>query len=236
LARDLAKQVAVKGVRVVLNRTVDATLIEKESPDAIILATGGEAISPPIPGINRSNVVQAWDVLEEKSVTGRRVVIIGGGAVGVETALYLADKGTLSGDALKFLMVNRAETPETLFDLATKGTKEIVLLEMVDRVGKDIGRSTRWGMLQDLSRFGVRTDVETRALEITDNGVKIERGNGTEEIPADTVVIAAGAKSFNPLQEALEKKGVPCEVVGDAKQVATAFDAVHQGFLAGRAI
>ncbi|MBI5115482.1 FAD-dependent oxidoreductase [Candidatus Poribacteria bacterium] len=236
LAKDLAKQVAVKGVRVALNRTVDAALIEKESPDVVILATGGESITPPIPGINRPNVVQAWDVLEDKVVTGRKVVIIGGGAVGVETALYLADKGTLSGDALKFLMVNKAETPETLFELATKGTKEIVLLEMVDRVGKDIGRSTRWGMLQDLSRFGVKTDVETRALEITDTGVKVERGDGTEEIVADTVVIAAGARPFHPLQEVLDRKGVPCEVVGDAKQVATAFDAVHQGFLAGRAV
>ncbi|MBI4831330.1 MAG: FAD-dependent oxidoreductase [Candidatus Lindowbacteria bacterium] len=236
LARDLERQIAVKGVRVLFNRQVDADVIAKESPDTVILATGAEALTPPIPGLDRPNVVQAWDVLEDKVLTGRKVVIIGGGAVGVETALFLAEKGTLSGDALKFLMVNRAETPETLFELATKGTKEIILLEMVDRVGKDIGRSTRWGMLQDLSRFGVKTDVETRALEITDAGVKVERGNTRELIPADTVVIAAGAKSFNPLQEVLEKKGIKCEVVGDAKQVATAFDAVHQGFLAGRSI
>ena len=53
----------------------------------------------------------------------RKGFILGGGAVGVETALLLAEKGTLSGDALKFLFVNKAETPEALYELATRGTK-----------------------------------------------------------------------------------------------------------------
>ena len=53
---------------------------------------------------------------------------------------------------------------------------------------------------------------------------------------ADTVVIAGGAQSFNPLQAVLEEKGIPCHVTGDAQQVATAFEAVHAGFRAGREI
>ncbi len=123
-----------------------------------------------------------------------------------------------------------------MFELATKGTKEVILIEMVNRIGKDIGRSTRWGMLQDVSRFGVTTDVQTRAVEITDTGVKVEREGAEEEIAADTIVLAGGAESYNPLQEIIQKKGITCEVVGDANQVATAFDAVHNGFLAGREI
>jgi 2,4-dienoyl-CoA reductase (NADPH2) len=236
LAGDLEKQVAVKGIRVVLNQTVDAALIEKESPDAVILATGAVPITPPIPGTDRPNVVQAWDVLQDNVATGHTVVVIGGGAVGVETALFLAEKGTLSGDALKFLLLNKAEDPDTLYELASRGTKEVVLIEMINKVGKDIGRSTRWGMLQDMSRFGIKTDVQTRALEITDTGVTVDRNGTTEEIPADTIVLAGGAQSFNPLQGILEEKDIPCQVVGDAKQVNTAFDAVHQGFAAGRAI
>jgi 2,4-dienoyl-CoA reductase (NADPH2) len=230
LAKDLQKQIRLKGIRVVLNQTVDEELIERERPDAVVVATGAVPMTPPIPGIDRPHVVQAWDVLEEKVITGRRVVVIGGGAVGVETALFLADKGTLSGDALKFLLVNKAEEVDTLYELATHGTKEVVLIEMISKVGKDIGRSTRWGMLQDLSRYGVKTDVETRAIEITDTGVKVERGKTTEEIPADTVVLAGGAQPFNPLEPILEKKGIPYKVAGDARQVGTAFEAVHQGF------
>jgi 2,4-dienoyl-CoA reductase (NADPH2) len=236
LAKDLAKQLAVKGIPVVLNKAVDETLIESEKPDVVILATGAQPLTPPIPGVDRPNVVQAWDVLLNKATTGKKVVVIGGGAVGVETAMFLAEKGTLSGDELKFLMLNKAEDMDTLYELATKGTKDVVLIEMVKKIGKDIGRSTRWGMLQDVSRYGITTDVETKALEITENGVKVEREGRTEEIPADTVVIAAGAQSYNPLQEALESKGIACAVVGDAGQVNTAFDAVHQGFEAGRAV
>ncbi|OFW68290.1 MAG: NADH:flavin oxidoreductase [Actinobacteria bacterium RBG_13_63_9] len=236
LAKDLRKQVALKGIRVVLNQDVDAELLERESPDAVILATGAVPLTFPIPGADGPNVVQAWDVLEDKVVTGRRVVIIGGGAVGVETALFLAEKGTLSGDELKFLLVNKAEDPDTLYQLATRGTKKIVLIEMINKIGKDIGRSTRWGMLQDMTRFGVKADVETRAVEITENGVKVEYGGAVEEIPADTVVTAGGAESFNPLQKLLEEKGIPFRVAGDAGRVATAFDAVHGGFAAGREI
>jgi 2,4-dienoyl-CoA reductase (NADPH2) len=236
LARDLATQVAVKGVNVVLNQAVDQALIEKESPDTIILATGAESITPPIPGLDSPNVVQAWDVLENKVLTGDKVVVIGGGAVGVETALFLAEKGSLSGDALKFLLINKAEEPGVLYDLALHGTKDVILIEMVNKVGTDIGRSTRWGMLQDMSRYGITTEVNTKALEITGTGVKVEREGAVEEIPANTVVIAAGAQSFNPLQEIIEGKGIPCQVVGDASQVATAFDAVHKGFRAGREV
>jgi 2,4-dienoyl-CoA reductase (NADPH2) len=168
--------------------------------------------------------------------TGRRVVIIGGGAVGVETALFLAEKGTLSGEAVKFLLVNQAEDPKTINKLATRGTKDIVVVEMIDKMGKDIGKTTRWGILQDLSRKGIESRTATRALEITESGITVEIDGKTRDIPADTIVLAAGASSFNPLQEILDKKGISVQTVGDAGQVGLAFDAVHEGFAAGRAI
>jgi len=236
LLRDLQAQLSVRGVRIVLNREVDVSLVEKEKPDTVILATGAVPIRPPIPGADLPHVVQAWDVLAGKVRTGKRVVIIGGGAVGTETALLLADKGTLSGDALKFLLLNRAEAPEDLYELASRGTKEVVLLEMIDRIGQDIGKSTRWPMLQDADRAGIQMRTATRALEITESSLKLDTGSGVEEIPADTVVLAAGAKAYNPLQEVLEKKGIALRVVGDARGPAKAFDAVHQGFAAGRSI
>jgi len=43
-----------------------------------------------------------------------------------------------------------------------------------------------------------------------------------------------GSESYNPLQELVEQKGIPCQVIGDAQKVALAFDAVHNGFAAGR--
>jgi 2,4-dienoyl-CoA reductase (NADPH2) len=133
-------------------------------------------------------------------------------------------------------MVNKAEEPDVLYELATRGTKRIVVIEMIDKMAKDIGKTTRWGILQDLSRKGIETKATTRALEISQTGVKVEVDGNIEKIPADTVVLAVGAASYNPLQETLDRKGIPYQVVGDAGQVALAFDAVHQGFAAGRSI
>jgi 2,4-dienoyl-CoA reductase (NADPH2) len=236
LADDLARQVVVAGIRVELGRVVDAAVIEAEKPDAVILATGGTSIEPTISGRDRASVVQAWDVLAGRARTGRRVVVIGGGAVGVETALALAEKGTLSGEALKFLLVHGAEPAGELLSQAVRGSKEVVLVEMLDKVGTNFGKTTRWGMLQDVERFGIRTLTASRALEIMAGGLRIERDGVVEEIAADTVVLAVGTRPFNPLQELLLQKGIPFKVAGDASQVGMAIDAIHQGFAAGREI
>jgi 2,4-dienoyl-CoA reductase (NADPH2) len=234
LAKDLATQVAVQKIRVVLNTSVDEKVLDDEKPDSVILATGAKPITPSIPGVELDHVVQSWDVLLNRVSTGQKVVVIGGGAVGVETALFLGEKGTLSPEAVKFLLVNKAETPEDLYELATQGTKDVVLIEMIKKIGKDIGLTTRWGMLQDMSRIGVKTNVSTKALEITPQGVTVEMAGEKETLPADTVVLAVGSESFNPLQEFIAEKGIPYQVVGDAQKVALAFDAVHNGFAAGR--
>jgi 2,4-dienoyl-CoA reductase (NADPH2) len=105
---------------------------------------------------------------------------------------------------------------------------------MIEKMGRDIGKTTRWGILQDLSRKGIETRVATKALEIHPTAVRVEIDGNIEELPADTVILAAGAKSYNPLAEMIEQKGIPYEVVGDAGQVAMAFNAVHQGYNAGK--
>jgi len=236
LAYDLETQVFTSNITVCLNQTVDADLIAKENPDHIVLATGATPVTPPIPGVDLPHVVQAWDVLDEKVYTGKQVVILGGGAVGVETALLLAEKGTLSGDVLKFLFVNKAETPDVLYELATRGTKKITIIEMIDKIGKDFGKTTRWGMLQDVTRYGVESKVTSKAIEITASGIKVETGQEIEEIPADTVVLAAGSGSVADLVSVIKEKGLPFDIVGDANQIGMAFDAIHQGYKVGMSI
>jgi 2,4-dienoyl-CoA reductase (NADPH2) len=233
LAYDLETRVYANNINVILNQLVDEELIDREKPDHIILATGASPMILPIPGVELPHVVQAWDVLADNVYTGKRVVIVGGGAVGVETALLLAEKGTLSADVLKFLFVNKAETPEVLYEMATKGTKQITIIEMIDAIGKDFGKSTRWGMLQDVTRYGVESKLTSKALEITPTGIKIETGQGIEEIPADTIVMAAGSRSVNELATIIKAKKIPFDVIGDANTIGMAFDAVHQGYAAG---
>jgi len=216
-----------------LNKKVDMATIKSMSPDHIILATGAQPITPPIPGIDQAHVVQAWDVLDGKKHVGKNVVIIGGGAVGVETALLLSEKGTLSGEAVKFLLVNKAEPVDEIIHMATHGTKSITIIEMIDKIGKDIGKSTKWSMLQDIGRRNIEIKVGTKALEINKDCIRVAVGDSEMEIPADTVVIAVGAKSYHPLKDAIIEKGFSCDIVGDAKSIGKAFDAVHQGFSAG---
>ncbi len=233
---DLARQLALHDIKVLLNSPVDRQILINESPDHVILATGGEPITPPIPGVDRENVVQAWDVLADKVATGRKVVIIGGGAVGIETALLLAEQGTLSGEELKFLLVNGAVSPDKLYQLATEGTKEVVVVEMADNLGTNFGKSTRWGMLQDLSRFGVKTLMQAKVLEITEAGVRLEHGGREQLLPADSVVLAVGTRAANPLEQVAKELGIACKVVGDALAPATVFEANHQGYNAGKEI
>jgi len=236
LARDLTRQVELSGVRVVLNSSVDAALLRAQLPDAVILATGGQPVTPPIPGVELPHVIQAWDLLAGRARSGKRVVVVGGGAVGVETALLLAEKGTLSGDALKFLLVHGAESLEELYGLATRGSKEVTVVEMLGDLGANFGKSTRWGMMQDVERYGVRSRLAARVLEITADCVRVETEGQVEDIPADTVVLAVGTRRFAPLQETVGELGIALRVVGDAVRPAMVFDAVHEGFEAGRTI
>ena len=126
---------------------------------------------PPIPGADLPHVVQAWDVLSGKAKVGQHVVIIGGGAVGVETALELAEQGTLSSDALKFLLVHGAADLDELQSLATRGTRKVVLLEMLGKLGANFGKTTRWVMLDDLKRYGVDAMTEAKALQINSDSL-----------------------------------------------------------------
>ncbi|MBU2549324.1 MAG: NADH:flavin oxidoreductase, partial [Proteobacteria bacterium] len=74
----------------------------------------------------------------------------------------------------------------------------------------------------------------TRLLEITEAGLLVMDPNGEREIPADTVVLALGASPFNPLAEVLDRPGLDVRIVGDAGGIGRAYEAIHQGFEAGR--
>ncbi|NDY73378.1 NADH:flavin oxidoreductase [Desulfobacter hydrogenophilus] len=233
---DLETQLSVEKIPVVLNCKVDEAFISKEKPDTLILATGAIPLKPAIPGMDLPHVAGAWDVLENKVGTGKNVAIIGGGAVGVETALVLSEKGTVSAETIKFLLVNKAETPEALFDMATRGSKKVCLIEMTNSIGRDIGKSTRWGMMQDLRRFNVETVTAAKVLRITETGLEIEKDGKINTLDFDTVVVAVGAVSYNPLEQVAKKLGIDYRVVGDALKVGTAFDAVHGGYEAAVSI
>jgi 2,4-dienoyl-CoA reductase (NADPH2) len=234
-AEDLIQNMKALGVEILINTEASADRIRAMAPDVAVLATGARPSLPPIPGIDDSRVAQAWDLLGEDPPTlGRRVVIVGGNAVGLETALYLASMGTISPEVLQFLVANRAESFETLEPLLNQGVKEVTVVEMAKRVGENIGASTRWTVMAELRRLGVTVMTGTKAVGVVPEGLRVETTDGREEIiPADAIVLAAGSMPQNALEEQVRALVPEVHVIGDAREARKAIDAIREGFLVG---
>jgi len=232
-ARDLENNLKALPVKLFLATEADAAFVRNIGPDAVILATGAAPSLPEIPGIDAAKVVGAWDVLSGKAGVGRLIVIIGGNAVGLETALYLANQGTISPEVLHFLISHRAESMETIERLLNKGNKEVRVVEMTKKAGQDLGSSTRWTVVAELQRLGVEILTGARAVEITEAGLIVEKEGGRHLLPADTVVVAAGSRAEDKLAGELEPVVPEIHVVGDARTPRNALEAIHEGFLAG---
>lgn len=201
LVEYFAYQMKNTGVKVRLGVEAGEEVILKEKPDAVIIATGAESIVPNIPGIRGGNVATAIDVLSGKKDVGSRVIIIGGGLIGCETAEYLLSKG-----------------------------KQITIVEMLDKIGKDIGASYRWLILSRLRKAGVRMEVKAKAEEINERGVVISRDGAKQAIESDNVVVAVGMRANNALVEKLQGKVNNLHVIGDASSPRRIREAVDEAF------
>jgi 2,4-dienoyl-CoA reductase (NADPH2) len=232
-AADLANNLRALNVNILLGKEVDKGLVKEMEPDVAILATGASPIFPKISGIESQSVVTAWDVLAGKAHVHEKVVIVGGNAVGLETALYLANQGTLPPEVLHFLAANRAESWETLERLINSGNKHVTVVEMMKRPGQDIGSSTRWTIMMELRRLGVTILTGTKAVGIKAEGVEIEKGQSRDLLPADSVVVAVGAEPENSLVDEMGDLVPQIITIGDAKTPRNALEAIKEGFLTG---
>ena len=232
-AIDMIHNIQDKGVEMVLGKTATPENIFKMAPDVVVVATGARPAIPNIKGIDGDNVIQAWELLEQDRETGEKVVVLGGNAVGLEAALFLASQGTLSPEVLHFLMVNRAETFETLSHLLDRGSKQVTVVEMTKKAGADVGLTTKWTLMGELKRLGVKILTQTEAVGITVEGLQVIDAQGSGFIPADTVVLAAGSRAENGLAEALGDQAPEIHVIGDAKKPRNVLVAIREGFQLG---
>ena len=156
--------------------------------DEIIAATGAYNFIPPIPGHELPIVASAWDVLAKKSIVFGKVVIIGGGLVGVETAEYLAKAGC-----------------------------EVTIVEMLDAIAKEESGTILPTLTEELDNYGVIRHTHTKLDEIHPDFVTVTTETAdtkpkTFEIPADFVVMAVGARKQLPN---LKDCPLPIHYVGD---------------------
>ena len=128
--RYLTTQLEKLNVQVKMNATPTAKEIEEGKPDVVIVATGAIPHIPPMPGITGPNVATAIDVLSGKKPTGQKVIIVGGGSTGCETAEFLTQKG-----------------------------KQVTILEMLARIGADYGPMNRFVVIDRLVAAGIRLET-----------------------------------------------------------------------------
>lgn len=220
-----------QGVDIRYGVEVTPDLVAREKPDLVVVATGAAPFKPPIEEVEAPNVHQAWDVLKGKAQTGKDVVVVGGGSVGLETAIYLALKGTISPEQVYFLTLHQAESPDMLRELMVKGVKKVTVIEMMKKMAQDVGPSTRWVLLKELKMRGIQLITEATMKNISENQVIYTDAEGNDHtLTADTVVMAMGARPENSLATALQDSGVEVRTIGDAKNVGRIGQAIEDGF------
>jgi 2,4-dienoyl-CoA reductase (NADPH2) len=229
------RQLPKRGVKVFLNTLVTEELVEKEKPEAVVIAMGAEIISPSIPGIDGDNVVTAFDALLGMVEVGKKVAVIGGGGVGCDTALYLIRKGTMSAETALFWLFWEAADSETILG-ATSKRRDVTVLHRPPRIARDVGVARRPALGRILKRSGVKVLTEVTVTKVIPAGVEYLKGDETYFLEADTVVVATGTTSRNELYNKLQGRVPEVYAIGDAKEPRKALDAIHEAAAVARVI
>lgn len=181
-----------------------ATTADLEGYDAVVCATGSLPIIPHIPGVEKPIAVDCLSAINGAKPVGKKVVVIGGGLVGTETALDLAENG-----------------------------HSVTLVEMLPKIMKDVAVTDFLAYSERIAKTDMRILTETRLEEVLDNGVRVSAKKGEETIEADTVILALGLKAEQGLYNELAAAGKEVYLVGDAVKAGKIFDAIHTAYRVG---
>ncbi len=189
-----------------LNSEVKPDLVEREKPDVLILATGSKPAMPKIPGLEKEKVTTAIDLLLGKKRAGEKVFVLGGGLIGCETALWLAQQG------------KKVTIGEILKDLMIAG----IPVQHMNRM-----------MLMNLLKFHkVDVLVNTSLLEVTEDGVLLsDPGSGKKNVKVDTVVVAVGLSPEQDLYNSLRGKSPGLFLIGDSRKAQNVMGSIWDAFV-----
>lgn len=193
-------------IQVELGKEADKEMIRKFKADVVILALGGSNIKPDIKGIEKNkHVYWAIDLLKnDYTDIGKKIVIIGGGEVGLETAEWLAEKG-----------------------------KTVTVIELLPEVANDMVHAVKVPLMIRLKDYGVRILTNTHVKQIRSDCVTIERNELEETIEANAIVVAVGVKAENKFESKLIDIVPRLFYIGDCKKPGNIMDAIHEGFKIG---
>jgi 2,4-dienoyl-CoA reductase-like NADH-dependent reductase (Old Yellow Enzyme family)/thioredoxin reductase len=197
----LEKQARKMGIKIQTGTEITEAMISKERPEAVILAGGGEKISLEVPGIGLPHVSDAWQILSGQRDPGKQAVIIGGGLIGMETADFLAQKGT-----------------------------KVTIVEALKRSPVLKITSHGYMLHNRLRNAQAKLLFNTTVARIEETAVVV-LSEGVEEIllPVDQVVVAVGLRPREELKAFLRNSGIPHFVVGDAVNPRRIIEATEEG-------
>ena len=190
------------GVEIRFNTEVTPEYVEKEAPDALIIAAGSRPLVPPIKGMDGEQVVVVNELYRNLDKISDKVVVMGGGLAGCECAISLGMEG-----------------------------KEVQLVEMRDALAPDANVRHRPLLLKEIEKQVKAVHTGYRAEEITPEGVWCTDANGERHLVEGTTVICAlGQRARTDVVEQLRNTAPFVRVIGDARRVSTITNAVYQGY------
>lgn len=197
----LVLQVEKAGVHIVKSRATGETL-GKGQFDGVIVANGATPWFPDVPGIDESAVLNPLDVLNGTE-TGECVIVVGGGMIGSDVALYLAEQG-----------------------------KKVTITTRRDEIEGALSRRARGAYFIRLSKQDVDIRTGEHLESVNGSSIVITNRTGERsEIKGDSIVIASGLKPDRMLFEELAGLNEWDEVyaVGDCVEPRTILEAIQEG-------
>ena len=174
------------GIDVRLNTEVTPEFASSLEPEVLIASLGSRPVVPPIPGIDGKNVYAGEYIYTHTEKAGNSTVILGGGLVGLELALFLAGMG-----------------------------KKITVIEMLDHVSDGGNFLHMEGLLIEIEKAGVELHLSTRADRITEEGVYCTSEKGEEFFAGDSVIYSVGMRPNRDAAEALRFCAPEFYMIGD---------------------
>ena len=203
----LSTQVRKLDVDIELMKEATSKLVQEMKPDEVIIATGSVPIIPELAGGSQKRVITAVDALLGRGKVGDEIVVVGGGEVGCETAVWLAREG-----------------------------KRVTVVEMLSEILQDGYFMNKMMLLKMLDEAGIGMVTSARVCEITDDGIVVQKNSDTRIFSADTVVLAMGMKSEKKLLDDLEGKLPDIHAVGDCVEPRKIMNAIWEAYNIARLI
>jgi len=191
------KSLDESGVKIENKEVSEKDLLESDF-DGVILASGAVPVIPPIDGLNDYSWAEI--LYDENMPKNKKVLVIGGGLIGLEAAHKLMHGGN-----------------------------EVVIVEMLDEIARGMEMIEKAITVKSLNANSVKIFLNTKVVKINGNKVYLRGEKETVLENIDKIVLATGMKSYNPLKEKLDGK-IAIYSVGDAEKVGKAQDAISSAY------